>query len=207
LFDGFASSFDEVLDRLGYRAPALIAELLDRERVPLDGSLDVVDAGCGTGLCAGFLRPLARRLVGIDLSSGMLARARARGEYDELVEAELVSWLTRQYGSFDLIISADTLCYFGQLDAALSAAADALRPGGQLVFTVEQCAEDIGDYRLGPSGRYAHSTSYVTHRLAAASLTIESIDLVNLRREFGTEVEGLLVHARRPGIGPSELLG
>lgn len=200
LFDGFASSFDEVLDGLGYRAPSLIAELLDRERVPPDGSRDVVDAGCGTGLCAGFLRPLARRLVGIDLSSGMLARARARGQYDELVEAELVSWLTHQPGSFDLIISADTLCYFGKLDAALSAACDALRPGGQLVFTVEHSAEANDGYRLGSSGRYAHTTSYVTHQLATAALTIESIDCVNLRREFGKEVEGLLVHARRPVI-------
>jgi predicted TPR repeat methyltransferase len=206
LFDGFASSFDEVLDGLGYRAPSLIAALLEREQVPLDGTQDVVDAGCGTGLCARFLRPLARRLVGIDLSSGMLARARARGEYDELVEAELVSWLARQQGSFDLIISADTLCYFGKLDAALLAAGDALRPGGHLAFTVEHSADAIGGYRLGSSGRYAHTTSYVTDRLAAAALTIESIDHVNLRREFGKEVEGLLVHARRPVTGPSGLL-
>jgi len=204
LFDGFASSFDEVLDGLGYRAPALIARLLERERVPQDCSLDVVDAGCGTGLCAGFLRPLARRLVGIDLSSGMLARARVRGEYDELVEAEIVSWLNRQRGNFDLIISADTLCYFGTLDNVLSTASDALRPGGQLVFTVEHSAEAIDGYCLGPGGRYAHTTSYVTHQLAAAALTIESIDLVNLRREFGKEVEGLLVHARRPVTGASE---
>jgi predicted TPR repeat methyltransferase len=136
----------------------------------------------------------------------MLARARARGEYDELVEAELVSWLTRQRGSFDLIISADTLCYFGKLDAALSAAADALRPGGQLVFTVEHSAEAVDGYRLGSSGRYAHTTSYVTQQLAAAALTIESIGRVNLRREFGKEVEGLLVHARRAVTGPSETL-
>jgi predicted TPR repeat methyltransferase len=203
LFDGFASSFDEVLDGLGYRAPSLIAELLDREQVSRDGSLNVVDAGCGTGLCARFLRPLARRLVGIDLSSGMLARARARGEYDELVEAELVSWLARQPGSFDLIICADTLCYFGKLDVALSAAGNAMRSGGQLVFTVEHSAEAVGGYRLGSSGRYAHNSAYVTQQLAAAALTIESIDHVNLRREFGKEVEGLLVHARRPFTAPS----
>ena len=37
----------------------------------------VLDAGCGTGLCGPLLRPYAKRLVGVDLSSGMLERARA----------------------------------------------------------------------------------------------------------------------------------
>jgi len=89
----------------------------------------------------------------------------------------------------------------------LSAAGGALRPGGQLVFTVEHGAENIDGYRLGSSGRYAHTTYYVTQQLAAAALTIESIEQVSLRREFGKEVEGLLVHARRPVTGPSGLLG
>ena len=80
-FDAFAGSFDQVLDQLGYRAPGLIGELLDRDLPAADASLMIADAGCGTGLCGEFLRPRAKRLVGIDLSPGMLARARARGKY------------------------------------------------------------------------------------------------------------------------------
>ena len=95
-FDAFAGSFDQVLDQLGYRAPGLIGELLEHILPPADASLAVADAGCGTGLCADFLRPRAKRLVGVDLSSGMLARARARNKYDHLVEAELSAWLTSQ---------------------------------------------------------------------------------------------------------------
>ena len=41
-------------------------------------SLDVLDAGCGTGLCGPLVAPYARRLVGVDLSEAMLARP-ARG--------------------------------------------------------------------------------------------------------------------------------
>ena len=63
-FDAFAGSFDQVLDQLGYRAPGLIGELLDRELPAADGSLTIADAGCGTGLCADFLRPRAKRLIG-----------------------------------------------------------------------------------------------------------------------------------------------
>jgi predicted TPR repeat methyltransferase len=198
-FDAFAGSFDQVLDQLGYRAPALIAEFLGRVLPDPDGTLVVADAGCGTGLCARFLRPRAKRLVGVDLSAGMLARARTLKHYDELVEAELSSWLAGRQHEFDLIVSADTLCYFGALAEPLSGAANALRPGGRLVFTVEKGGDTVTDYALEPTGRYSHAESYVGRTLAAA--LFESIDLqhVVLRRERGHEVHGLLASARRGG--------
>ena len=49
-------------------------------------ALEVLDAGCGTGLAAPLLGPYARRLVGVDLSGAMLEQARALPQYDELVE-------------------------------------------------------------------------------------------------------------------------
>ena len=196
-FDSFAGSFDEVLDQLGYRAPALIGELLDRDLPAADASLMIADAGCGTGLCSEFLRPRATRLVGIDLSPGMLAMARARGKYDDLVEAELSAWLGRQRDAFDVIASADTLCYFGALDAVLAAAANALKPGGLFVFTVEKAAEDVRAFKLDPSGRYSHAGEYVRESITDAKLALNAIDPVVLRRERGQDVAGWLVSARR----------
>jgi len=73
-FDGFAASFEAKLARLSYRAPALIAAVLeDRGLEPLR-LLDVLDAGCGTGLCGAVVAPFARRLVGVDLSEGRRSR-------------------------------------------------------------------------------------------------------------------------------------
>ncbi len=197
-FDAFAGSFDQVLDQLGYRAPTLIAELLERILPAPDGALVVADAGCGTGLCAPFLRPRAKRLVGIDLSSGMLARARARKTYDQLVEAELSTWLARQRPVHDLIVSADTLCYFGALEQVLSGAATALRPDGRLVFTVERADDGVPAYQLTSSGRYSHAEPYVRDALAGAILTAVDIAPAVLRREVGHDVHGLLVSAQRP---------
>ena len=197
-FDAFAGSFDQVLDQLGYRVPTLIAELLERILPAPDGALVVADAGCGTGLCAHFLRPRAKRLVGIDLSSGMLARARARKTYDELVEAELSTWLARQRPVYDLIVSADTLCYFGALEQVLSGAATALRPNGRLVFTVERAEDGVSSYQLTSSGRYSHAEPYVRHALAGAMLVALEIAPAVLRREVGHDVHGLLVSAQRP---------
>jgi predicted TPR repeat methyltransferase len=202
-FDAFAGSFDQVLDQLGYRAPALIGERLTEILPAPDASLVIADAGCGTGLCADYLRPRASRLVGVDLSPGMLAKARARKLYDELVEAELSTWLGREPHVYDVIVSADTLCYFGALEQALSGVASALRAGGRVVFTVENTADATAAYQLSASGRYTHSENYVRNALALARLDSVHIDRVELRRERGDEVSGLLVSARKPEAPPS----
>jgi predicted TPR repeat methyltransferase len=199
IFDGFAGSFDQVLDRLHYRAPRLIAGVLDRYYATPDADMDVVDAGCGTGLCGDFLRPLARRLTGVDLSPGMLAKARGRGLYDQLFEAELTAWLAMRTDNCDLIVSADTLVYFGELVPVLTASCGAMRPGGLLVFTLEETDTTGSDsgYRLDPSGRYCHTEEYVTSALAQAGLQSEGIDRVVLRQERAQDVAGMLVTARK----------
>ena len=196
-FDNFAGSFEQVLDRLGYRAPTLIAECLDR--IVPDTAVDLViaDAGCGTGLCADFLRRRAKRLVGVDLSAGMLARARSRKIYDELIESELASWLSGRSAEFDVIVSADTLCYFGALEEAIAGATQALRPGGLFAFTVERASDEVSEYHLDPTGRYSHAERYVRRVLTGASLDAIAIDHVVLRSERGKEVQGLLASARR----------
>ena len=77
-FDSFAASFDSKLAKLQYRAPALVAEMLADSDLEASKTLDVLDAGCGTGLCGPLIAPYARRLVGVDLSARMLAQAQAR---------------------------------------------------------------------------------------------------------------------------------
>ena len=101
-------------------------------------ALDVLDAGCGTGLCGPLVAPYARRLVGVDLSARMLRQAEERHVYDALHKFELTAYLQDNPGAFDVIVSADTLVYFGPLEQVVVAAAAALRPGGRLVFTVEE---------------------------------------------------------------------
>src|SRR6478735_6769249 len=181
-FDSFAGSFDAKLAKLLYRAPALVAETLARSGVEAANELDVLDAGCGTGLCGPLLAPYARRLVGVDLSERMLAQARARDVYSELVKGELTEYLKGSAGMFDAIVSADTLVYFGPLEAVVAAAERALRPGGLLVFTVEEQAED--GYSLSVNGRYRHARGYLEQVLADAGLQPEVVS-AELRLEAG----------------------
>ena len=71
----------------------LVAEAVAAALGGPKGTLDVLDAGCGTGWCGPHVRPYARRLTGVDLSPAMIERAEARRVYDELVVAELTEYL------------------------------------------------------------------------------------------------------------------
>ncbi|MDD5248991.1 MAG: methyltransferase domain-containing protein [Rhodocyclaceae bacterium] len=198
LFDDMAESFDaKLVGKLAYRGPEIVAGLL-RGQFAADAALDVLDGGCGTGLCAPVLAPYARHLTGVDLSCRMLQKAGERQRYGELVEAELTAYLRDRHDAFDLIVMADTLIYFGDLAALFAAVRQALRPGGAFAFTVEAATESASqpvDYRLYPSGRYGHSPRYFAQALAAAGLALRRSEDVVLRNEFGTPTPGIGVLA------------
>ena len=200
-FDGFAVTFDDALARLEYRAPELVADEVARRFPAAQAALDVLDAGCGTGLCGPRLRPRAKRLVGVDLSPAMIDQARQRAVYDELEVAELTAHLRAHAASWDLVVSADTLVYFGDLRAVAQAAARALRTGGGLVFSVEAAAPEAAPagFRLNPHGRYSHTRDYLLRVLADAGFADITLNAVTLRKEAAKWVDGYLASGRLPG--------
>lgn len=201
-FDHFAADFDENLQELGYRAPQLLEQALEQALGPVAdaGPIDILDAGVGTGLCGPFLRPRARLLVGVDLSPAMLEQARARRLYDELVAMELCEFMRCRPDAYDLVLLADTLCYFGALEEAVAAAYGSLRAGGLIGFTLERWDTNAaGDgYRIAPHGRYLHAEGYVSATLRAAGFHGVEIAAAVLRVELGDDVHGMVVIARRP---------
>jgi predicted TPR repeat methyltransferase len=198
-FANFAATFDAKLAQLEYKAPTLIAEASARLLGEAGRASAVLDAGCGTGLCATFLRARSAHLTGVDLSPEMVDLAKERRLYDHLVVDELTAFLRKHEAGYDLIVSADTLVYFGDLVEVLGAAARALVANGVLAFTVERIAwaETTHGYRLQPSGRYAHSHEYLTATLTGAGLIDVDLREVSLRKEAGRWVEGFLVSARQ----------
>ncbi len=198
-FDAFAASFDARLEKLAYRAPQLVADALAKVCGTPGKRLVALDAGCGTGLCGPLIAPYVSRLTGVDLSGGMLSKARGRGVYDGLFKAELTGYLAGQAEQFDLVISADTLVYFGSLEAVVDAAFRALRPTGLLIFTVEEAVEGVPEsgYRINPHGRYSHSRTYVRNTLVKAGFEEPATERAALRMEGGDPVAGLVVTARK----------
>ncbi len=200
-FDRFAESFDAQLqERLSYKAPEIVTEALGKIVQATTAQLDILDAGCGTGLCGPVLRPFARQLSGVELSGGMLAKADAKQCYDMLEKAELTALIAARKDAYDAIVSADTMVYFGPLDDVLQASHDALRQGGLLIFTVEKgegkFADDIG-YAINPHGRYAHTRAYLRAALERAGLVAGDMLEVALRSEGGDPVMGWVVTAAK----------
>lgn len=197
LFDRYADTFEQSLSGLGYQGPVLIAKLLQASGFAPRKQLNILDAGCGTGLCAPALLPYAARLTGVDLSPAMVEKARQRGDYDSLVVAELSDFLGRHTAHFDLIAVMDTFVYFGELGEAFRNAANALRPGGYLAFTLEKTDAASQGYQLNANARYSHTPAYVSQQLADAGFNTRLLDDAVLRDNDAAPVHGLAVLASR----------
>ena len=196
LFDTYAPRFEaELTGTLGYQTPEALAALLRQAGLAPEASLEVLDAGCGTGLSGQALRPWARHMTGVDLSPRMLEVARRRGLYDVLEEVELVEFLATHRGAYDLVAASDVLNYLGDLAPALNAMAGALRPGGHAAFSLE--TGEGAPYALGEGMRYRHDPAHVLALAAATRLGPVAQQAVVLREERGLPVAGTLLVLRR----------
>lgn len=90
----------------------------------------VLEVGCGTGLVLEPLSKIASSAVGIDLSEGMLEKARERGL---TVHQASATALPFSDGSFDTVVSFKVLAHIQEIRQAISEAVRVLRPGGHLV--------------------------------------------------------------------------
>jgi len=200
LFDGYATTFDEhLLNVLQYRTHQVLAEVLQNHAPgwSAGGAATALDLGCGTGLAAPMLRPLAARLLGLDLSQQMLERARSTGLYDELICADAAEHLRHSTEPLDLVFSADVFVYIGDLGPLFAAAQARLRPGGVLAFSVEECAHPATagqGYVLRSSLRYAHSEQGLAELAARHRLQTLALHRGTLRldQQVG-EIQGLYV--------------
>jgi predicted TPR repeat methyltransferase len=131
----------------------------------------------------------------------MLAKAKTRAVYDELVCAELAEYLAGVTQPVDLAVAADVFVYIGDLDAVFARVAATLRPGGMFAFSVESTASEPGaeraDYRLLPTHRYAHSPDYVRRLASRHGFGVETAESAVIRKNGDADIVGQLVLLRR----------
>ena len=202
-FDVFSETFDDVLvGQTKYCGPQLLIQAIQRELGAGTKQFTVLDAGCGTGLCGLAIAEYASQLTGVDLSAGMLAKAKLRNVYDELIKAELTEYLQSKTAVFDLIVSGDTFNYFGELDNLIAAARGAMHDNGYLFFTVESLEGDTSDfddrgYQLYPHGRYGHTEAYLRESICNNGFAIVSMETNFLRYENSRAVQAFVVSCRK----------
>lgn len=130
-YDRFASSYEAHRD---HHDPGGYHDLVDDLEVSLVERYarggDVLEVGCGTGLLLRRFAAFAKRAEGVDLSPGMLERARARGL--SVREASATS-LPFDDATFDVTCAFKVLPHVPELAGALAEMARVTRPGGVVI--------------------------------------------------------------------------
>lgn len=198
-----AETFDvEELGSLNYTGHLSVFEsLLDVLNGQICGVM--LDAGCGTGLLGELVRPLADRLVGVDLSAAMLSKARARKTphgkplYDHLLEFDVRSHLLQQKSSqYHAIVASNLAPVMGGLAPFLDGAVRALHPGGWLLFNTLPLEAPAEGYRLNPRvRRFFHSEEYLRQVAQKSGLVLFQLQ----RKPFYERQDGRVIALRKNG--------
>ena len=153
-YDAFSENYEA---HRGENDPGGYHELLDEletEFVRRYGAgRDVLEVGCGTGLVLRRIREFAKLARGVDLSPGMLEKARERGLDVVLGSATELPFADE---SFDVTCSFKVLAHVPEIERALSEMVRVTRRGGTVL------AEFYNPYsirgilkRFGPAGQIA----------------------------------------------------
>jgi ubiquinone/menaquinone biosynthesis C-methylase UbiE len=152
-YDRWAPVYDEPGNQLLDIGQPIVREILDS--LPVGVALD---AACGTGRHTSYLASLGHKVIGVDTSPEMLARARDKVPEGEFYEADLHD-VPLPDDSVDLVICAIALSHVADLGQVLAELVRVLRPNGHLVISDSRCL--IGDIglplvRVGPSGELGY---------------------------------------------------
>lgn len=143
LYDSWAATYDAEMAKAGYRHPSICLALLTRY-LPKDAG-PLLDAGTGTGLIGEWLGIMGYPTVeGLDISTGMLAVAKAKGVYSALHNLALGATLPFADGQFAGIVSAGVFTTGHVGDEGLPELIRACRRGGIIVLTVKTTLWDNG---------------------------------------------------------------
>jgi predicted TPR repeat methyltransferase len=151
LYDEWAANYDAEMAKEGqdYVAPASAALHLLKHlgAQQLDPDLELLDAGCGTGLVGISLAQVgAKKLDGVDLSPGMLDIARKSGAYRALDTADLSSPLVHKDNTYDAVVCIGTMTQGHVGPVALDEFVRVTKPGGLIVATVLGYIYESGGY-------------------------------------------------------------
>ena len=191
LFDQYANHYDDHLIKvLDYQVPTLMLRMINeytgREK------LNILDAGCGTGLMGERLKPFTSHLVGIDLSEKMIEKAREKHIYDALIHGNITDI---QNEAFDVIILADVMPYVGDPSDLFQWAFSQLKSHGLLCLSFENSEEP--NWHLQKTARFCHNSAFVTQRLVRHHFQIQETLSCKLRKQLGVSLSGQIIAATK----------
>jgi ubiquinone/menaquinone biosynthesis C-methylase UbiE len=94
----------------------------------------VLDAACGTGRHSAHLAQAGHRIIGVDRSPAMLAKARAKLPQGDFREGDLIA-LPVETAAVDAVVCALALVHLAELAGAMAEFARVVRPGGRVIIS------------------------------------------------------------------------
>ncbi|MGI9049789.1 MAG: class I SAM-dependent DNA methyltransferase, partial [Rubrobacteraceae bacterium] len=135
-YDAWASDYEGDVSSFGYKIPAVVAGLAGRY---LDRGNKLLDAGAGTGVLGEILHLLGYTdLTGIDLSEGMLEKAREKSVYESLQRMMLGERLDFPDDAFDATLSSGVFTTGHAPPESLREIVRVTRPDGHVIFSVRR---------------------------------------------------------------------
>jgi ubiquinone/menaquinone biosynthesis C-methylase UbiE len=164
-YDQWAASYDD--DQNATRD--LDAAVLRRASITISGC-DVLELGCGTGKNTIWLAERARSVIGLDLSEGMLARARARvpATHVRFFQHDVRAPWPVPEASMDVVLGNLVLEHVPELAPVYAETARVLRPGGQLWL----CELHPERQRRGGQAHFTDSATGATIHVSAFQHTV-----------------------------------
>lgn len=196
LFDNYAFHYDNHLcDVLDYQLPKHIQHLI-QSHLHLDlNSLFALDLGCGTGLSGQVIRPFCSSLIGIDLSPNMIEIAQKKSIYDQLICADIMATQAQYSQKVDLLLTADTVPYFGDLHSLFQLSLQYLKSDGYWILSIE--SDYSKPYDLMTSARFSHSPDYIIDLASQYGFSVFHSENVQLRTQQNQYITGMLFALQR----------
>ncbi len=195
LFDAYADHYEShLLHALDYKLPAIFEKALT-PFIPTHTQWDILDLGCGTGLCGVPFKRFAKTLTGVDLSANMLEIATQKNLYDSLIKNDITTFLADKSEQYDLALAGDMLVYSGELDTIFELVSQSLRPAGLFAFNAE--INDASGFKMNQSGRFSHHKTYLEELAAKHHFSILSYQKMITRMQNNEPVHGHLYILKR----------
>jgi len=182
-YDRWAAVYDhDVNPLIGLEGPVV------RKAVGNVRELAVLDLGCGTGRHALWLAEMGARVTAVDMSSGMLDKARCKpgAREVEFIVHDLHEPLPFDNGRFDLVLSGLVLEHLQDLNGFFSETYRVLKVGGRAILSAMHPAM----FLRGAQARFTDPTSGAIVQPGSKAHSMAEFVMAATRAGFGlTNVE------------------
>ncbi len=193
-FDDAAADWEDKPQRVALARR--VAEAI-QQAIPLAGTMQVLEYGCGTGMVSRALSPHVEKIMAVDTSPQMLEVLRRKAGEEKIGNIEtLARDLTRQPlpdKNFDLVMSSMTLHHIPDIEALLHRFFATLKPGGYLA--VADLVTEDGSFHEDNSGVAHHGINPETVRTILAKnggqdIAVQEIHTIEKQQGNGAKRRG-----------------